>query len=67
MGGSVALLAFKALLVVIPWVISAVRDGSIRTASQEEVLNALKAKMQARVDRAKRLRDDDSMGDPYAK
>lgn len=67
MSGSLALTAFKALLVVIPWVIQTVRDGHIRTASQEEVLTALKSHLQARVNRAKQMRDDETMGDPYAK
>lgn len=61
------LMVLKALMVLLPLVVNAVRDGRVRAASQQEVLDALLGKIGDRVDNAKRARDDDSLPDPYAK
>lgn len=58
-------LVWQALLVVIPTIYFAVRDGRIRASSQQEVLDALLEKVSDRVERARRAKSDDSLPDPY--
>lgn len=58
-----ALLVLKALMTLVPFVVEAVRDGRIRAASQQEVLDAVVAKIKARADRARRARDDPNAPD----
>lgn len=70
MQSSVVILILKALLTLIPLVVSAVRDGRIREGAKEEVINALIIEHSDRVRRARdardRVSDDGAAGpDPY--
>lgn len=50
-------LVVKALIAILPAVVSAVREGRIRAASQTEVLGALAAGFQKQLDEANRASD----------
>lgn len=45
-------LVIKALLSILPAIISAVRDGKIKSAAQDEVLEALMAGLKTKIDAA---------------
>jgi hypothetical protein len=58
-----AMLVLKALTMLIPFVVEAVRNGKIRAASQQEVLDVVAAKIKERADRARSARDDPNAPD----
>lgn len=66
MNTSLIWLVIKALFAILPAVVSAVRDGRIRAASQTEVLDALSVALQERFDAARRAADGDTdeLSDP---
>lgn len=49
-------LLFKALLIVVPWLVDAIKKGEIRNASQEELQLAIQSRFSKRVDAAVRAR-----------
>lgn len=63
MTASLIWLVIKALIAILPAVVSAVRDGRIRATSQQEVLEALVAGMQTRIDAGSRAADEVDLSD----
>lgn len=51
-------LIIKALAVILPAIINAIRDGRIRTAAQDEVLTALTRKIEDRLNAAKAVKQE---------
>jgi hypothetical protein len=67
MTGATFWLLIKALITVTPWLLQAIQEGKIRASSQEELENAIMAKINKRVDAARAAKLDDSLPDPYGK
>jgi hypothetical protein len=60
-------LVIQAIAVLIPLIVSAVRDGKIKSATEKEILDVFTAESAARVERAIAARDgpDDGLSDGF--
>lgn len=67
MTGATFWLLIKALIALVPMVLTAIQEGKIRASSQEEIVNEILKRMSARVDAARAAKLDDSLPDPYRK